>query len=64
MKNYKSILLIICLLAISMLAFNFIKIDETEIKAEQYMNYLNNNKIKGACFYIKNDSIHTFKNYK
>jgi hypothetical protein len=61
MKN--KLILTICILAIIMFAFNFIKTNETEIKANEYMNYLNNNKIKGGCFYIKNDTINTLKNY-
>ena len=37
---------------------------ETTEKANEYMNYLNSNRIRGGCFYIKGDSIVTFKNFK
>ncbi len=54
-------LLTIIIIAIILIAFK--SITDTENKANEYMNYLNSNKIRGGCFYIKGDSIRTFKNY-
>lgn len=61
MRN-KSILII--LLAIIMLSLTRDNEQEATEKANQYMDYLNSNRIKGGCFYMKGDTIITFKNFK
>lgn len=57
-------LTLITLLAIIMLSLKQDNEQEATEKANEYMNYLNNNRIRGGCFYVKGDSIVTFKNYK
>lgn len=32
--------------------------------AKEYMDYLNTHRIKGGCFYLKEDSVVTFRNYR
>lgn len=53
----------ITLLAITLLSFK-LNDNRDMSKAEEYMNYLSEHKIRGGCFYIKNDSVYTFKNYR
>ena len=58
------LLKIIGSIVITIILFSFINNDDVEDKAVEYIKYLNENKIRGGCFYIKNDSVTTFKNYK
>jgi len=54
-------LILIILLAIMLCSLK--QDSDVNAKANQYMDYLNSNRIKGGCFYMKGDSIVTFKNF-
>jgi len=55
-------LILIILLAIMLCSLK--QDSDVNIKANQYMDYLNSNRIRGGCFYMKGDSIITFKNFR
>lgn len=55
---------IVGIIIITTALFAYVSDSYEEIKAVEYIKHLNDNKIRGGCFYIKNDSITTFKNYK
>jgi len=69
MNNKKLIIMggILQIIGIVMLVsvlFSFVSNNNIESKAVEYIKHLNDNKIRGGCFYIKNDSVTTFKNYR
>ena len=53
---------ILCLCAIIMMSVR--QDNPPDIAAKEYMNYLNTHRIKGGCFYLKEDSVVTFRNYR
>ena len=56
---------IIGIIVITFVLFSFVNSNNNiETKAVEYIKHLNDNKIRGGCFYIRNDSVTTFKNYK
>ena len=60
MENKKMFIVIIAIIML----FSYKQDSNVESKANDYMEYLNSHRIKGGCYYIKNDTIITKRNHE